>query len=149
MTLPELTKNGYSCTWREGSSSGTAYAGGTVRTITSDTSYYASCVPNNYTVSFNANGGTGRMDAATVVNGQEITLPANAFTRENFVFDGWATTSGGAVVYANGAKVTVANNMTLYAVWKQTSWNNTYMQDFKQSYCDTLADGTSFNLYYL
>ena len=69
------------------------------------------------TVSFDANGGTGSMAAWTVSVGETLVLPANTFKRENHVFSGWAKTAGGKVAYRDGAKVTVAGDMTLYAVW--------------------------------
>jgi len=57
-TLPTITKTGYTCKWAEGSTSGTQYAGGTSRTITANTTYYAVCTINSYTLTVNPNGGT-------------------------------------------------------------------------------------------
>jgi uncharacterized repeat protein (TIGR02543 family) len=69
------------------------------------------------TLSFNANGGEGTMNALQTLKGKTQALPANTFTRENYRFAGWAKTKDGAVVYADGAEVTVPGDMTLYAVW--------------------------------
>ena len=57
-TLPTITKTGYTCKWAQGSASGTQYAGGTARTITANTTYYAVCTINQYTLTVNPNGGT-------------------------------------------------------------------------------------------
>jgi uncharacterized protein (TIGR02145 family) len=56
--LPSLSKTGHNCKWAEGSTSGTQYSGGTARTITGDTTYYAVCSINQYTLTVNPNGGT-------------------------------------------------------------------------------------------
>lgn len=46
ITLPAITKANATCKWAEGSASGTQYAGGTSRTISGNTKYYAVCVAN-------------------------------------------------------------------------------------------------------
>ena len=57
-TLPAISKTGYTCKWAQGSASGTQYAGGTSRTITANTTFYAVCTINQYTLTINPNGGT-------------------------------------------------------------------------------------------
>ena len=52
-TLPTITKKGYTCKWAEGSASGTKYDGGSTRTITSNTTYYAVCTVNAYKINLN------------------------------------------------------------------------------------------------
>ncbi len=47
----------------------------------------------SYTVKFDANGGEGEMKTQTAEEGAEITLTANAFTREGYTFSGWATSA--------------------------------------------------------
>ena len=56
-TLPQISKTGHSCKWAEGSASGTQYDGGTSRTITGNTTYYAVCTINQYTLTIKPNGG--------------------------------------------------------------------------------------------
>ena len=69
-----------------------------------------------YTVSFNANGGTGSMADVTGVSG-EYTLPANGFTAPSGKqFKGWATSAGGSVI--SGTTIDVTANTTLYAIWE-------------------------------
>ena len=46
ITLPAITKTNATCKWAEGSTSGTEYTGGTSRTISGNTTYYAKCVSN-------------------------------------------------------------------------------------------------------
>ena len=67
-------------------------------------------------VTFHANGGTGDDYTQNIYGGKD-TLTANKFTKSGKVFAGWATSADGAVVYADGAKITVESNTDLYAVW--------------------------------
>ena len=68
-----------------------------------------------YTVSFDANGGTGSMADATGVSG-EYTLPANGFTApDGKQFKAWSV---GGVEKAVGDKITVTANTTITAVWE-------------------------------
>ena len=70
------------------------------------------------TVSFNANGGSGRMVAVTTGRGGSFVIPKVAFTSLSGKFDGWATSSSGGVVYADGATIpSVTANLVLYAKW--------------------------------
>ena len=72
-----------------------------------------------YTVSFNANGGTGTMADVTGVSAGAYTLPANGFTApDGKRFVGWATSAGGTAIAAGGA-ITVSDNVTLYAIWEE------------------------------
>ena len=73
-----------------------------------------------YTITFDANGGSGEMKAQTAEEGTEITLTANAFIREGFTFSGWATSAGVGVSYSDKAKITVTGDITLYAKWTKT-----------------------------
>ena len=71
--------------------------------------------PTTYTVSFDANGGTGTMAAATGVSG-EYTLPENGFTAPNGKqFKGWSVDGNEKAV---GDKITVTANTTVTAVWE-------------------------------
>ena len=75
--------------------------------------------PATYTVSFDANGGTGAMADVTGVSAGAYTLPANGFTApDGKRFVGWATTAGGTATAAGGT-ITVSDNVTLYAIWEE------------------------------
>ena len=77
---------------------------------------YAAAV-TTYTVSFDANGGTGSMGDVTGVSG-EYTLPANGFTApDGKQFKAWSV---GGVEKAVGDKITVTANTTVTAVWENT-----------------------------
>lgn len=74
-----------------------------------------------YTITFDANGGSGEMKAQTAESGSEITLAANAFTRDGWTFSGWATSAGVGVSYSDKAKITLTGDITLYATWGMTA----------------------------
>ena len=67
-------------------------------------------------VTLHANNGTDETSTQNVYGGKGA-LNANTFTYSGKVFAGWATEAGGAVVYDDGAEITVENDTDLYAVW--------------------------------
>ncbi|MBQ7415648.1 MAG: InlB B-repeat-containing protein [Oscillospiraceae bacterium] len=72
------------------------------------------------TISFNANGGTGTMDA--VENLGSYTLPECGFTApEGKTFVGWSDSADGEVKGQPGDSVIFTEDMTLYAVWEPDS----------------------------
>jgi hypothetical protein len=76
-----------------------------------------------YFVRFNANGGEGTMNDEMFVYGVEKALPANTFTRNGYVFTGWATSPEGETVYEDKENIlnlatTSGTVIALYAVWK-------------------------------
>ena len=79
----------------------------------------------SYTISYNANGGSGAPSAQTKYYGKALTLSSTKPTRTGYAFQGWATSASGGVAYASGASYTANASVTLYAVWKA----NTYYLD--------------------
>ena len=79
-----------------------------------------------YTVSFDSNGGSGTMANITMMHDVAQSLPACTYTKALYVFDGWATTSDGEVIYndmqeAINLTETQGGTVTLYAKWKASS----------------------------
>ena len=75
-----------------------------------------------YTVHFDANGGAGTMTNQALMNDVAQDLTANAFTKVDWVFQGWATSATGPKIYNNGQSVshltdTPGATVTLYANW--------------------------------
>ncbi|MBR0430995.1 InlB B-repeat-containing protein, partial [Candidatus Saccharibacteria bacterium] len=76
-----------------------------------------------YTISYNANGGSGTMSNQTVYSGFEISLSANSFTAPSGkILVGWNTSAeGSGVAYDPGQTVTdlttSGSSITLYAQW--------------------------------
>ncbi len=115
---------------------------------TEDASFYAKTDAvwnaNTYTVSFNANGGTGDMEEQSFVYDVSQKLTANAFQYTNRNFIGWSTTPGGEVEYTNNQSVSnlTAENggvVTLYAVWELVE--GATAQYTIAHYTETLAGG--------
>ncbi len=83
-----------------------------------DVTLYATWVIGNFTVTFNANGGTGEMSAQVATAFSTATLKTNAFAKSGHTFQGWATSADGEVVYTDGGSIAMQDDVTLYAVWK-------------------------------
>lgn len=81
----------------------------------------------NYTVSYDANGGTGAPAAQKKKVGTPLTLSYTTPTRDGYVFQGWAPSNSATTAqYTPGGTYNVDANMTLYAVWKRNSYVITY-----------------------
>lgn len=80
----------------------------------------------SYTVSYNANGGSGAPSNQTKWYGKELTLSSTKPTRTGYSFQGWATSDDGSVAYASGDKYTANAKVTLYAVWKANTYTVKY-----------------------
>ena len=115
------TRTGYTFKgWSTSSTATTATwsAGGTYTTNATDT-LYAVWKANTYTVSYNANGGSGAPSSQTKTYGKTLTLSSTVPTRTNYNFVGWATSSTAATAsYQAGGSYTKNSAATLYAVWE-------------------------------
>ena len=70
-----------------------------------------------YTVTFNANGGTGEMTSETDFYGT-YTLPENQFTApEGMIFAGWSPSPDGKIIASSS--FTPHADTTLYAIWEE------------------------------
>ena len=87
----------------------------------------AQWTPNRYTVTFDANGGTGSMAAQEFVYDEEQLLSECAFKRPAHEFLGWSLAADSDdIAYFNGENVLnltslAGDNITFYAVWERTS----------------------------
>ena len=115
------TRTGYTFKgWSTSSTATTATwsAGGTYTTNATDT-LYAVWQANTYTVSYNANGGSGAPSSQTKTYGKTLTLRSTVPTRTNYNFVGWATSSTATTAsYQAGGSYTKNSAATLYAVWE-------------------------------
>ena len=94
--------------------------GGDVKTIT---------ISNPYTVSYNANGGSGAPGSQRKVTGINITLSSTTPTRTGYAFNGWNTASNGSGTnYAKGATYSANASATLYAKWTANKYTVTLNQ---------------------
>lgn len=71
-----------------------------------------------YTVSYNANGGSGAPSNQTKQHDITLTLSSTKPTRNGYTFAGWGTSATDTgVKYAAGGQYTGNANITLYAIW--------------------------------
>ena len=83
-----------------------------------------------YTVTYNANGGSNAPANQIKVDGETLTLTTAIPTRDGHAFLGWAETSGAStVVYQPGGTYQVDGNATLYAIWLADEFTITYNID--------------------
>ena len=75
-----------------------------------------------YTISYNANGGTGAPSSQTKTYNSTLTLSSAKPTRTGYDFKGWATSASGSVAYSAGASYTANASVTLYAVWQAKTY---------------------------
>ena len=90
-----------------------------------DITLYAQWERVSYTVSYNANGGTGTVSAQTLPKDGAIYLATNRFTAPaGKIFAGWSKTNGtnNTIDYHEGDELKwedLTDDLLLYAVWKQ------------------------------
>ena len=92
-------------------------------------------ITRTFTVSYNANGGTGAPASQTKTYGVNLTLSSTVPTRAGYAFKGWATSSTGAVVYQAGGTYSANSAATLYAVWELLG--NVKIDSYSAIRCDS------------
>ena len=130
-TLPTPTKSGYTFDgWYTTASGGTKITSSMTVNLSSNQTLYAhwTSVPQTYTVTFNANGGSVSTSSKTVTNGSTYgTLPIPI--RSNYAFDGWYTAPQSGSKITASTSVNLTGNQTLYAHWNiinTTTYTITY-----------------------
>ncbi|MBE6700395.1 MAG: hypothetical protein E7582_00690 [Ruminococcaceae bacterium] len=138
LTANTFTRTGYTFKGWSTSSSATSATytdKQSVKNLTSTNSgtvnLYAVWQANTYTITYNANGGSGTMSNSSHTYDVEKKLTSNAYARAGYHFKGWSTSASGTVVYTDEHMVknlssVASGNVTLYAVWEP----NTYVVDF-------------------
>ena len=85
--------------------------------------YYES----TYTISFNANGGSGAPSSITKKHFTNATLPTATPSRTGYTFKGWGTSSSASyAAYQPGSTFYTNANTTLYAVWSAKTYTISY-----------------------
>ena len=97
-----------------------------VVTVTScDTNKKQQTAPNEYTIVYRSNGGSGTIESVVIKEGEELLLPACTFTApDGKVFRGWSIgTRDDKDLKMAGDKVTVNGNVTVYAMWQYATYD--------------------------
>lgn len=88
-----------------------------------------------FSITFDANGGTGSMDAISCTYGENCTLPSNTYTKVGYTFKEWNNKSDGTgTFYKNNGTINItsltivgsaasSNMLTLYAQWEKSTTN--------------------------
>lgn len=75
-------------------------------------------LPEDYFVTFVANGGDGNMDIQKYDKGESTALFINEFSRQGYIFNGWNTKADGSGTWYDDKQViTLSQNLLLYAQW--------------------------------
>lgn len=114
------TREGYTFVkWNTNKSgTGTSYNPGSEYGNDADVTLYAIWKANTWTVSYNANGGSGAPGNQTKTYGKTLTLSSTRPTRTNYNFVGWGTSpSSTTPSYQPGGAYTANSGITLYAIW--------------------------------
>ena len=95
---------------------------------------YPQWIAEQYTITYNSNGGTGTMADTKTSYGGTTTISKNTFTKTGYVFAGWTTKSDGTDdgygwtnwtgtwTYTNGQFGITSNKLTLYARWTPATY---------------------------
>ena len=103
------------------------YSPGSEYTDDADVTLYALWNTSSYTVTYNANGGTGAPAAQTTESIYDTVLSTVKPTRTGYSFGGWALTStAGTAAYTSGSTYSGRSSVTLYAVWNSIGYIVTY-----------------------
>jgi uncharacterized repeat protein (TIGR02543 family) len=92
---------------------------------------YAHWSPLKYTISFDANGGKGKMGTMKCTYGKAYKLTKNSFKAAGYSFVGWNTKANGSgTFYTNNDSVknlmSVEGNVVLYAQWVPITYSVTF-----------------------
>jgi len=95
---------------------------------------------STYTVSYNANGGSGAPSSQTKTYGTALTLSSTKPTRTGYTFSKWNTKSDGSgTSYSAGGSYTANSALTLYAIWTEHKLTvNYYSNGATSAFSDAL-----------
>lgn len=102
--------------------------------VTGDLTLYAKWTANQYTVSFNSNGGNVTPESITVTYDRTYGTLPSAGTKTGYTFAGWYTSASGGTQVKSTDIVKITSDTTLYAHWTANTYNITY-----KSGSDTLS----------
>ena len=143
-TLKTATKTGYTFGgWFTNSAcTGNAVTSLGATAYTANITLYAKWTVITYTITYNANNGSGAPAAQTKTYGETLTLSSTVPTRTGYTFTGWNTASNGSgTAYASGASYTVNVAATLYAQWTANTYTITYKDQGNVAFSGTHASG--------
>ena len=149
LTKNTFTKTGYTFAgWSKTSDGEIEYTNNeTVKNLATsgNITLYAKWTANTYTITYNANGGSGTMNKTTCTYDTNCTLAANSFAKTGYTFASWTKDSTTGTSYAVGSTVknlATSGNVNMYAKWNI----NSYKVSISTTKMSTSS--SSFNLNY-
>ncbi len=117
----------------------------TVRVPDEDITVTATYDKAKYSISFDANGGSGKMDKVSVSSGEIYTLPDCIFTPPSgdLEFDAWAIGSINGTKAAANSTYTFTADTTVYALW--TNKSNPVVPDDNKPSTSRPSSGSTSN----
>lgn len=142
------TRTGYTFQgWALTSTGSVLYAPGETCTRNENLTLYAIWKANTYTISYNANGGSGAPSSQTKTYGVTLILSNTKPTRTRYTFKGWGTSSSATTVsYAAGANYTANAGITLYAIW-ELSYVKPRITNFSVTRCNSSGTASETGTY--
>ena len=140
------SRTGYSFLGWSTSSTATSASyspGGSITVSPGTTTLYAVWKILTYSVTYNANGGSGAPAAQTKTYGVNLTLSGTSPSRTGYTFLGWGTSSSATTAsYQPGATYTANAALSLYAVWKIITYTVNYNKGSSGTGTNTSATKT-------
>ena len=134
------------CKWTTADACQKANPGYTCKSTGTDGACWDVDKPSTYTISYNANGGSGAPGSQTKTHGTDLKLSSTKPTRSGYTFVNWNTKSDGSGTnYASGATYNTNANITLYAIWKTNSSGGDTTTKYTVSYNANGGSGTPSN----
>lgn len=119
-TLPTPVRAGY--TFNGWYYNNTLITNNSTFNFTSNITLIAQWSINQYTITYNSNGGNGEIQNQNVTYGaQWTTNDGSSLSRNGYKLIGWGTSSDGNVTYQLNQTISsynMTNNLTLYAIWE-------------------------------
>ena len=120
------TRSGFTfASWNDAiGGGGSSYsASGSLTMPAANVTLYAQWTQITYTISYNANGGSGAPSSQTGAAGSAVTISNTAPTWDGYTFGGWNTSAAGTgTSYLSGASTTMpVGGINLYAKWTAIS----------------------------
>lgn len=143
-TLPTPTYTGHGFDgWFTSASGGSRVTASTTVGMTYTHYLYAHWTTDQYTVTFNPNGGSTDTETKNVHYGTAYgTLPTPI--RTGYTFDGWYTATSGGTKITDTSSYSITSNQTLYAHWTA----NQYTVSFEANNSDYTSSVSSIKVTY-
>ncbi len=125
-TLPTPTRSGYTFNgWYTAASGGTKITSSSTISVTGNQTLYAQWTANEYTITFDANGGEGSYVLTGVRAGHLYGDLLPLVSRVGYSFDGWYTSATGGTKVESTDLISACDH-TIYAHWSANTYTVTF-----------------------